>query len=431
MRSGSFLKRGRSWAAVLLAFALAGIAGIVAAAPATSAATTLTGGAFGELDCNGQSPVQHPVKANMLCTDIRGIEGVDNSNVWDSRFYDNGEYIGHDEPDMTFLSSAPGSGENVTWTETLGSDPSAAPTDSNPGSDVSHWFELTPAPWYSMALCDGNSYPQMPCTPQSDKNAPACDGLKCANSYPGAGSAFMELQFYPPGFAPFDDSTSCDNTHWCAALTIDSLECTQGFAQCNPNCEEPVNFAWIQTDGIPTGPPSPQLADLNTFSPNSGTLLMMPGDKISVHMYDAAVPGGGKAFKAVVDDLTSGKIGYMQASAANGFANTSIVDCTGSPFNFQPEYSSAAKANIVPWAALQTDVSTEYETGHFEPCSSISQPGQYTVAPGITDKFWNECHGVYENTAPGGDGSGQPEAGDAFCYPAGDTHGALNGPPTQ
>ena len=26
---------------------------------------------------------------------------------------------------------------------------------------------------------------------------------------------------------------SCDDTHWCAALTIDSLECTDGFAVCN------------------------------------------------------------------------------------------------------------------------------------------------------------------------------------------------------
>jgi hypothetical protein len=32
----------------------------------------------------------------------------------------------------------------------------------------------------------------------------------------------MELQFYPPGEAPFVDSISCDNAHRCAALTIDS-----------------------------------------------------------------------------------------------------------------------------------------------------------------------------------------------------------------
>ena len=82
---------------------------------------------------------------------------------------------------------------------------------------------------------------------------------------PGGGSAFMEMQFYPPGKPPFADSDSCDDTHWCAALTIDSLECTAGFASCNPDCEEPVNFAFIQQNGVPTGPPSPQDADTSTI----------------------------------------------------------------------------------------------------------------------------------------------------------------------
>ena len=68
---------------------------------AASAASKL-----GELDCNGQSPAQQSVKMTMACTDIRGFNNVDNANTWDGRFYDNGEYIGHDEPDMTFLSSA-------------------------------------------------------------------------------------------------------------------------------------------------------------------------------------------------------------------------------------------------------------------------------------------------------------------------------------
>ena len=43
-----------------------------------------------------------------LCTDIRGDSAIDNSNAWGGRFYDNGHYIGHDEPDTTFLSNQPG-----------------------------------------------------------------------------------------------------------------------------------------------------------------------------------------------------------------------------------------------------------------------------------------------------------------------------------
>jgi hypothetical protein len=196
-----------------------------------------------------------------------------------------------------------------------------------------------------MAQCDPQSYPQTPCTPRSDSNAPR-------GEFPGGGSAFQELQFYPPGFAPiWTDGISCDNTHWCAAMTIDSLACTLNFATCNTACIEPVNFALIQTNGVPEGPPSPQKANQATFTPNSNTLLMNPGDRVTVHMFDAPVPGepGQMAFKAVVTDLTTGASGYMQASAKNGFQNTSMVDCSGKPFNFQPEYNTAKRQNITPW----------------------------------------------------------------------------------
>lgn len=406
---------------------LTGSTAAVAGATGTST-STFTPAARGELDCNGFSPVQKILHASD-CTDIRGAQGVSNSNTWGGRFYDNGHYIGHDEPDTTFLSNAPGSGGNVTWTETLGRDPAAAPTTTTPGKDISHWFELSPAPWFSMAMCDSNSYPQAPCTPNSDSNAPTCFGPNCAGGQ-GGGSAFMEMQFYPPGNAPFVDSESCDNTHWCAALTIDSLECTTGFAQCNPNCEEPVNFAFIQQNGIPTGPPAPQTSEVSTFTPNNSTLLMNPGDRISVHMSDAPAPGGGDAFEVVVHDYTQHTTGFMQASAANGFQNTSIADCSGTPFNFQPEYSTAGKDNIIPWAAIATDISTEFETGHFEPCSSLSQPFKANpLDPADTGGTYNHCSGPYERA--GAPDSATAETGDALCYNAGDTHPGYDGPGTS
>jgi hypothetical protein len=243
----------------------------------------------------------------------------------------------------------------------------------------------------------------------------------------------MEMQFYPPGESPPWINVSCDNSHWCAALTIDSLECTLNFAQCNNNCIEPVNFAFIQRNGVPTSAPSPQDANIDTITPNGKTLLMNPGDTIRVHMFDAAVPGGSgqKAFKVVIHDLTTHQSGYMQASAANGFRNTSIVDCSGTPFNFQPEYNTAARKNITPWAADQVDISTQFETGHWEPCTRLLKPFSYPTAafgfPGVTDKSWNQCLGPYESAARPDDTS--PEAGDALCFPAGDTHGSLKTPP--
>ena len=201
-----------------------------------------------------------------------------------------------------------------------------------------------------MNLCDPNSDPQLPCKPRSDSNAAARLASRAA------ASAFMELQFYPPGFAPFDDSISCDNTHWCSALNIDSVECDAG-GTCNDNCIEPVNFAFIQTDGVPAGPPSPQESDLSTFTPNAQTFLMNQGDRVVIHMFDAPVAGG-HALEIRETDLTTGQSGFMIASAANGFMNTSLADCSGTPFNFQPEYSTAKAAEHRPLGLRARTTST-------------------------------------------------------------------------
>ena len=152
----------------LLLVAAAAMLFIGSATAGSTSSTSKTGA----LDCNGWSTIQHSVKPTGACTDIRGIVGVKNHNTWGGRFYDNGHYIGHDEPDLTFLSHKPGSGNDVTWTETLPHDPVASPTVDTPGSDVTHWFELSVAPWFSMALCNPRSYPLNPCTPNSDNNAP-------------------------------------------------------------------------------------------------------------------------------------------------------------------------------------------------------------------------------------------------------------------
>ena len=385
----------------------------------------------GNLDCNGFSPMQRTIIPPGACTDVRGTSR-NTANTDDRRFYDNGHYIGHDEPDMTFFSSQKGSGNNVSWSETLPKDPTALPTATTPGSDVTHTFELTVAPWFGMALCDGNSYPQLPCTPNSDKNAPACFGPKCAlSTYPGAGSSFLEMQFYPPGDAPFLDSISCNNTSWCASLHINELECTFGFVSCNPNCEETTNFAFVQKDGVPTGPPSPQLSTNATSTPDANTLLMNPGDKLKIRIYDApapAVPSSGippgHALVVSIHDLTTGQTGFMQASAFNGFTQTDIASCGGRYFNYEPEYSTSAQKNVVPWAALQANVSTEFEIGHFTPCTSVTGLAGYG-AGGAGDPAYLNCVGPYESSTDTSEGADVP------CFTAGDTHGTLASDPNE
>src|SRR3977135_922927 len=74
---------------------------------------------IGGLDCNGLSPVQHPVKRVLQCADPRGSD--------QGRFEDNGRYIGHDEPSVRFLSNQPGSGSNYSMTERLPVEPRAPP----------------------------------------------------------------------------------------------------------------------------------------------------------------------------------------------------------------------------------------------------------------------------------------------------------------
>jgi hypothetical protein len=384
-------------------------AGITASAPAIARAPKgVSPRPVGGLDCNGFSPIQRTIKLTGVCTDPKGYDG--------GRFYDNGHYIGHDEPITRFMSNAPGSASSVVWRETLPLEPADNPTVQHPGSDVTHTFELTVAPWYGMALCNAESYPLESCTPRSDSNAPT-------RQFPGGGSSFLEMQFYPPGFAPFVDNISCDNTHWCASLHINDLECTNGFEECNLNCIEPTNFAFIQTDGVPTGPPSPQLTNLDTLTPNSKTLLMNPGDKIRSKIFDASIGGGQHALETRIDDLTTGQSGYMVASAANGFMATSFDDCSGTPFNYEPEYDSARYNNVVPWAALQMGIANQFEIGHFTPCTRVG--GQQSFQFGsFTDTYYKRCFGPYEKSRS--DEGVEPN--DSPCYTFGDTHGGVADP---
>jgi len=355
-----------------------------------AAATGVAPNGVNMVDCNGHSSAYQTLKPNMgaLCADP-----FFNENGVPGRAYDNGKYIGHDEPSVKFISSAHGSGNHMSYLMQLGIDPAAAPT---PDGSVSHYAELSIAPWFGLPMCDPKSYPKQPCTPDSDSNT----GL---GSKQDAGSAFMELQFYAPGFGPFKDAFSCDQTQYCAALTIDSLSCSFGFKFCNPNCFEPVNFAYLQRDGVPTGPPSPQLANDASFAPNAATLKMNPGDNLRVELQDT--PDG---FMTSVHDMTTGQTGFMVASIANGFMDTNPRSCVGYPFAFHPEYDTASPQNQVPWAALEGGVLMQQEIGHGESCSSVSNQIGLSFDP---QTFWN-CNGGLE---PGGTGEGPCNFSTGVC----------------
>ena len=394
-------------AAVIFQITMTGSAGAATVATKTTAVTSVAPNSVNELDCNGWSPKYGTVRK------VAGMNCVDPLNREDgkpARFEDNGHYIGHDEPSVKFISSTPGSGNTMTYLQTLPVDPVKLPT---PTASVTDYAQLSVAPWFGLPLCDPKSYPQNPCTPDSDSNAGSISNPN------DAGSAFMELQFYPPGFTPFIDSQSCSATKWCAALNIDSLSCTFGFATCNNNCIEPVNFSYLQLNGVPSGPPSPQLTNVNTFLPNGLTLKMNPGDTLEVSISDP--PSG---FTTVVKDLTTHQAGFMVASASNGFMNTNIADCTGTPFTFHAEYSTAQQQNQVPWAALEGGVLMQQEIGHSEVCSSLknSDPFSQSFPGGQSYRDPN----VFATCVGGSDGSNA--VGEGPCNPS---TGVCQNPMTQ
>ena len=198
-RIGSLSRR--TWSLSAVSLAAAALTAVALATPSAglaavhSHAVSYPHRSVGNLDCNGRSPIQRAVKpGGIICAEIHFAPGG-------KHFKDNGYYVGHDEPTVQFYSNRPGSSTNVTYAQTLPRDPRALPTVKGPLKDTTHFFELMPTLWYAMALCDPNSFPQLPCTPDSDTNTPS-------GNYPGGGSAFLELQFYPPGFAPFANGIS-------------------------------------------------------------------------------------------------------------------------------------------------------------------------------------------------------------------------------
>src|SRR5215471_4852151 len=94
--------------------------------------------------------------------------------------------------------------------------------------------------------------------------------------------------------------------------------------------------------------------------------------------------------------------------------------------DFQPEYNTAKPGNISPWTAIATDISTRFETGHWEACTSLSDPLPFNpFDPNDGSPVFNQGNGPYENV--GAPEANTPEVGDALCYLAGSTHPGFDG----
>jgi hypothetical protein len=298
-----------------------------------------------------------------------------------------GAYTGHDEPSLLFYSNTPGSGNSQVYKLVLPTDPPQQPLQD--GSGATWNFQLHPAFWFGMAMCDTQSAPEFQhtsCPADSDSNIFDNPDPKAAD-YIGhhPGGAFMEMQFYPPGWSPWQAGVSCSPTQWCSALTIDSFSESQvdGTTQ-NPDCLnhaglEPVSFAFITKNGVPQASPDPTTDFHPPFAATtvdpSKDLFYNSGDTLLVDMHDT--PAG---FQVVIHDLTNGGSGSMTASVANGFRQVLYEpkgsSCHTAPYAYHPMYATSSEHTRLTWTAHGYNVAFSDEIGHFEYCTIGAHLGQ-------------------------------------------------------
>jgi hypothetical protein len=337
------------------------------------------------------------------------------AEVYKSIGYQNG-YTGHDEPSLLFYSSTAGSGNSMAYQLTLPKDPPTAPTQDGTGGTDN--FQLHPTFWFGMALCNNQSAPNpggssvgptVPCTP--DSNANIYNSSDPSNSrYIGRhpGTAFMEMQIYPPGWVPFQvGGISCAAHKWCAALVIWSLAENQNTGQVlNTRCSSAIggieypNFAFITKNGAAQAPANPVDATAATFTPSaSKDLFMNSGDHLTVGFHDSS-----NGLIVSMNDHTTGQSGSMTASKANGFGEVQFAPtgatCNNIPFNFHPMYSTSSPATRVPWAAHSYNVAFSDEIGHFEYCNAINGAAGTCRTAGVSEP------------------NGRTDGDDSFCFPA-------------
>ena len=165
-------------------------------------------------------------------------------------------------------------------------------------------FQLRPTFWFGLTLCDTQSAPEFThkCKPDSDANNLVGTNPK-APDYIGKhpGNAYMELQFYGPGYVPQFEGFGCAKTQYCAAMTIDSFVQNQNTGVANTTAcnnyilggPEPINWAYITKSGKSQAPANPLFTGTFT-NPNLAAvnpdlhkdLLMSPGDVVRFRIHD-------------------------------------------------------------------------------------------------------------------------------------------------
>lgn len=300
------------------------------------------------------------------------------------------KYVGHDEPAINFYSNVPGSGNSAIYLLTLPLDPPTAPVQDGGGTFN---FQLHVAFWLGMNICDSESYPEFTkkCEPDTDDNIfdnANPNSPRFIGKHPG--TAFLEVQFYPPGW--IDTPQLIDPTNYFAALNIDSLgQSGATGAVNNVDCQntvgiETVNFAVITKNGVPLTPANPLGVNFgrNNFD-TTNVLSMAPGDQILVVLHDT--PTG---LEVILNDLTNGQTGSMVSSSRNGFGQVlfqpNAAHCHVAPYDFHPMYATSNVHTRTPWSGGTSNIALSDELGHFEFCDLADPNTLNCLVPGIQDR---------------------------------------------
>ena len=311
---------------------------------------------------------------------------------------ENGEYTGHDEPSVGFVSNRPGTGGgDLTYTLTLPRNPPVRP--NNAGTAGTWDFQLRATFWIGLTLCDtrvvARTSPRRACpTATTTRASAARTRSRRTTSAAHPATRSWSCSSTSPAGCRSSTASAAARRKWCANLTIDSLSdnANTGVPQ-NADCldnhflvgEEPVNWAYITKDGKSQAPANPlALSDDPTFkglNPDlTKDLLMNPGDTIRVFMHDT--PAG---YRIDINDLSTGGHGSMTASIANGFGHVLYEPERDAMPRRGPTRSTRCTTRpcraATTWAAHITNVTFSDEIGHFENCRQID-PATGGVPPG-------------------------------------------------
>ena len=121
-------------------------------------------------------------------------------------------------------------------------------------------------------------------------------------------------------------------------------------------------------------------------------------------------------------------VGDLSAELTGGEGFDYAFEVVGTPQTIRAAWSTARAQNSIEWSVLISGILNQFEIGHFEPCSKVTNKVTIGLGSGVTDTTWLTCHGAYEAAGPPDPTPGGQEPTDAFCFRRGSPTAGLRRP---